>query len=492
MAKSAAWMVLFKFIERSLGLVSTVILARLLLPSDFGVVAMALSFITMAEMLTAFGFDIVLIHKQDASVEHYHTAWTGNVLLGGAITCLMLAMAVPIAGFYQNPEVFWVVVALAFGPLLSGCDNIGVVIFRKELDFRREFKFQLSRKLAGFLITVPLAVILRNYWALVVGILFSRATGTAVSYLMHPFRPRFSLRHFGEFFHFSRWLLLNNILIFIKERSTDFFIGRINGAAALGVYNISYEFANLPTTEISAPINRALLPSFARMGNLDEITDAYRNAIGMLALLALPAAAGIFAVAGYLVPVVFGQKWLEAIPLMKILVMPGVLFLAHSSISAVLIGRGFPGRVAFTNGVDALVLLGLLAFLPRYYGVTGAAYAVLIASLVGTPLFLHQVRRCLGVRPRVFAGVVIRPMIASLLMAALVRWLLPADGASLPLPQATLWLLVGVATGMLSYGVLAAAVWRLAGAPDGPERILLQRLRELLGRSMARLAMLRG
>ena len=84
-------MVLFKFVERGLGLVSTVILARLLLPSDFGVVAMAMSFISMAEVLTALGFDIVLIHKQDASADHFHTAWTGNFLLGAAITSLMLA-----------------------------------------------------------------------------------------------------------------------------------------------------------------------------------------------------------------------------------------------------------------------------------------------------------------------------------------------------------------------------------------------------------------
>jgi len=487
MAKSAAWMVLFKFVERGLGLVSTVILARLLLPSDFGVVAMAMSFISMAEVLTALGFDIVLIHKQDASADHFHTAWTGNFLLGAAITSLMLALALPIAGFYHRPEVAWVVAALAFGPLVSGCDNIGVVVFRKELDFRREFRFQVSRKVAGFVITVPLAFVLRNYWALVVGMLFSRVAGTAISYLMHPFRPRFTLAHFGEFFHFSRWLLLNNVLEFLKDRSSDFFIGRINGATALGVYNISYEFARLPTSEISAPINRALLPSFARMTGREEIADAYRNAIGMLALLALPAAAGIFAVAPYLVPVIFGARWLEAIPLMQILVFPGVLFLLHSSIAAVLIGRGFPGRIATVNAIDAVLLLTLLAVLPRYYGVAGAAYAVLITAVAGTPLFLHQVRRCLGVRAGVFAGAMIRPALASLLMAAFVHWLLPADGAAMPVAQAALWLLAGIATGMTSYAVLVLALWKAAGGPAGPERIMLDRARGLLGHLRSRL-----
>ncbi len=90
MARGALWMVLFKLLERSLGLISTLILVRLLSPIDFGIIAMATSFIFMAELLTAFGFDVALIQKQDATEEHYHTAWTCNVLLGLLITAAML------------------------------------------------------------------------------------------------------------------------------------------------------------------------------------------------------------------------------------------------------------------------------------------------------------------------------------------------------------------------------------------------------------------
>jgi O-antigen/teichoic acid export membrane protein len=188
MATGATWMVLFKLIERSIGLISTLILARILSPSDFGVIAMALSFIFFAEQLAAFSFDIALIHNQSATREHFDTAWTGNLLLGLSITLVMLLAAYPIAGFYRQPELVWVVCALALGPLISGAENIGVVAFRKELNFRKEFLFQLSRKALGFLIVVPIALIVRNYWALVVGILFSKLAGTAISYLMHPYR----------------------------------------------------------------------------------------------------------------------------------------------------------------------------------------------------------------------------------------------------------------------------------------------------------------
>lgn len=283
MARGAAWMVLLNSVERALGFISTMVLARVLDPTDFGVVAMAGTFIYMAQMLSAFGFDVALIQNQRATESHYHTAWTFNLLLGLLILLLMWALAGPIATFFRHPEVFWVVCVLAFGPLIQGCENIGVVAFRKDLHFHKEFAFQLSRKLIGFAVTISLALWLRTYWALVAGMLAAKLAGTITSYLVHEFRPRLSLHHAANLLGFSRWLLLNSIVGYLKERTSDFVIGRQLGAADLGVYNISYEVALMPSSELSAPINRALLPGFATIASdSDAIRMAYLKALGLL------------------------------------------------------------------------------------------------------------------------------------------------------------------------------------------------------------------
>ncbi len=479
MAKGAVWMVLFKLVERSLGLVSTLILARLLLPADFGVVAMALSFIFMAELLTAFGFDVALIQNQNATIAHYNTAWTGNVLLGLMITVLMLAAALPIANFYRRPELVWVVCALAWGPLLTGAENIGVVAFRKDMDFRREFMFQITRKVIGFSVVVPLAFVLRNYWALVAGTLVSKLAGTTMSYLMHPFRPKPTLSHFKELFHFSRWMLFNNMVGFFKERTADFFIGRLYGAQGLGVYNISAEFAHLPSTELSAPINRALLPGFSRMEKIDEIRSAYATAVGMLALLALPAAAGIFAVAPFLVPVILGTKWLETVPLMQTLAFNGALLMFHSSMSTVLFARGFPARVTASNAGYVLILALLLALLAPHFGLPGAAYAVLLASTLGTPIYLYQMKKCLGIGPSVFISAIARPLIASLAMAMLMTWVLPTYLPTMSFATLVTWLGTGIALGATVYVFFCASMWMASGRPAGAEAIVFDRLRRM-------------
>jgi O-antigen/teichoic acid export membrane protein len=369
------------------------------------------------------------------------------------------------------------VCALAIGPLISGVENIGVVAFRKELNFRREFVFQISRKLVGFVVVVPLAFWLRSYWALVAGMLASRIAGTAMSYVMHPFRPRFGLQKFREMFRFSRWLLFNNLVAFFKERSSDFFIGRLHGPAALGTYNVAHELAHLPTTEIGAPINRALLPGFAKMGPGEEVRDAYTSALGVLALLALPVAAVVMVFAQYLVPVLLGPKWLAAVPVMKTLAFNGALVLFHSSIGAVLMGRGFSMQVALTNAGYLAVLLVLLFILSAQFGVVGAAYAVLLTSLLCTPIYLYQIRRCLGVGASVFVRAVARPLVSALLTAALLYWALPDYDASMGALIAGSWLLGGLTAAMLLYVVLLLSLWAICGWPDGPERSVLNRLR---------------
>jgi O-antigen/teichoic acid export membrane protein len=482
MARGALWLMLLTFVDRISGLLSTLILARVLMPADFGIVAMAFSFIFLAQLLSAFGFDVALIHKQDASEAHYHSAWTLNFLLGACITLVAFAAASPVASFYKQPDVFWVVCALGLGPLLGGCENIGVVAFRKDLDFRKEFMFQISRRIVSFAVTIPLAFWLRSYWALVAGTLAMRLAGTVTSYLVHPFRPHFSLVQAPSLLQFSKWLLLNNVLGLLKERMSDFVIGRIAGAGALGIYNITYEFSNLPTTEIGAPINRALLPGFAKLTDATIVRSTYMSAMGMLALVAIPTAAGILAVAHFFVPVVLGQKWLAGIPLMEILSVSSAFLMFQASICSVLIGRGYPRTVMHTNAVFVAILALLLLVLAPAYGARGAALAALSTTALSTPLYLYQLRRHVGVPMRAFLAVIVRPTIAAALMVIVVRIVLPDYSTNMTTPQATFWLLLGIGTGAATYAVFSLLMWLAVGRPNGPERVVLENLQARFAR----------
>lgn len=163
MAAGAVWMVGFKLLDRSLGLISTLILARVLVPQDFGVVAMAMSFVALLELATAFGFDVALIQKQTRDRNHWDTAWTFNVLLGLSVAVAMVSGAPYVADFYRQDALEHVIRALAIGSMVQGFENIGVVAFRTEMRFDREFRFLISKKLVAFAVTIPAALILDSY-----------------------------------------------------------------------------------------------------------------------------------------------------------------------------------------------------------------------------------------------------------------------------------------------------------------------------------------
>ena len=480
-ADGAIWMLLFKVADRGLGLISTLILVRLLTPTDFGIVAMAVAMVAIVELLTSFGFDTAIIRQKDATDEHYHTAWTFDVLFGIFVAVVMVSFAGQVARFYNEPEVELVLYVLALSPLLSGFENVGIVAFRKDLQFRNEFKFQVWKKIAGFVVTVPLAFLLRNYWALVIGVVFSRFAALCLSFLMHPFRPKFSLSEAKSLMSFSVWLLAGNLTNYVKERSSALIIGRLESARSLGLYQVSYEFANMPTTEFGAPINRALMPGFAKFQDDQSGLQAlYASSMSLVALVSIPAAVGIAATAPFLVPILLGDQWLSAGPLMQILAINGAMLLLQASIWSVLIGSDLPRPAFYANAIYAVLLLCLMVVLTQRYGLLGAAWSCLLTSVVTFPVYLLPLKRHLQLPPTLFLKALIRPILASLAMAAVVVAVLPGE----PDPGTTLynlrWLVAGVLCGVATYVTVVVMLWLAAGRPNSAELMLFNRARDEL------------
>ena len=149
-AIGALWMALFKLLERGISLISTLILARLLLPRDFGIVAMGTSLIALLELISAFGLETALIQRRQVDEKHYNAAWTLNILAGGIVGVLMIAIAVPASHFYREPNLVLVVMALGVCAIVQGLENIRVVDFRRNLDFDREFRYLLTKKVMQY------------------------------------------------------------------------------------------------------------------------------------------------------------------------------------------------------------------------------------------------------------------------------------------------------------------------------------------------------
>ena len=481
MAKGAAWMVALRLSVRLIGLASTAILARLLMPEDFGLVALATAVVAVLELFAAFSFDAALIQNRSASPADYSTAWTLNLALSMVVAILLVLLAAPVAAFYERAELANIFYALAAGTAISGFNNIGTVDFRKYLEFGKEFRLAMLQKIAGFVVVIPAALVMRNYWALIAGILASRCAGVIVSYAMHDFRPALQLVRWRELVRFSRWLLANNILYMFRHRSADFIIGKLSGAGQLGIFTVAYEIANLATTELAVPVERALFPGYAEISQDQKaLRKSYLQVIALTAFIGLPAALGVSATAAHLIPLLLGANWMAAIVVTEILAIAASVSVLSTSAGSVCTALGRPHLLVPLGSIYVVVLVPALLILIPGSGGLGAAQAFLVAAVVATPvqvgIAMRQVEAGLGE----LAEVLWRPVIASVVMYGCVRLADASIGTSLGTPGHPGVVVILVVTGFAVYVSAISILWVSAGRPDGAEKLSLDQVRHRL------------
>ena len=361
---------------------------------------------------------------------------------------------------------------------IGSFENIGVVKFRKEMQFDKEFRFMLIKRVSRFFVTVPLALIFHSYWALVAGIMTMHVTGVLLSYRMHSFRPRFDLSTAGELFRFSRWLLLNNMITLVIFRAADFVVGKFSGARALGLFSASYEISNLATTELVAPINRAVFPGYSKMADqLSVLRQGYLNVLSVIGLVSLPIGLGIAAIPDYIVGVFLGAKWLDAAPIIALLALYGTLNSLMTNAGSVINALGRPHLITLVGLFRVALLLPLLIIWTRSDGVIGAAWAYCAVSLATIPLTMSVVVPLIKLSLAEFFRALMRPLLASLVMYAVVRELVEHLGASGGSAQLILPMLLCVAAGAAVYTACATLLWLISGRPDGAETFMLKTVR---------------
>ena len=481
--KGAIWMVLARVTDRTLGMISTLVLARLLVPADYGIVAMATAVIALLDLFRAFNFDVVLIQNRQAQRRHYDTAWTFNVLLSAGVAAGLVILAFPAAHYYGEHRIVAPMYVLAIATFVGGFQNIGVVDFRKDLQFHREFLLLFLRKLVAFAVTIPLAFALRSYWALVLGILTSQAADVALGYMLHPFRPRFTFAACRELFDFSKWLALNNFIYFFVQRSPDFIVGKLGGARALGLFNMANEIAMMSVSELSAPINRATFPAYAqKAADISDLRRSYLDVLSVSTLLVLPVAGGLASLAGRLVPLLLGPNWVDAAPLVALFAIYGALHAIDTNSAYVFLALGKPRLITIVGSVRAGMLAVLLLIGMLFNGVEGAAQGCFVSIALTLPVSFFLLVRNIDLGLADLLGRLWRPAAATAAMAVAVFVLaqaMPFGDTSL---EALVRLLLVAALGALAYVAGLLALWYVSGLPTGAEHYIVQAIRSRLVR----------
>jgi len=483
-ARGIAWMTSARAVVRALGLISTLVLARLLVPADFGIIAMATSVGAGLELLTLFGFEVALIQRKSLTRDDYDTTWTLNTLMGFGVAALLVLTAGMAADYFREPRLEAVSMLLGLQYAIKNAANTGTVDFRRNLDFRWEFVTHVVPKIGGVIITIPLAFWLRDYRALIAGMILTSVMSFVLSYAVHPHRPRPCLRGAGELFRFSRWLLLSNLLAFFRNRGATFIIGRLMGSASLGIYGLADEVANMPTTEMVAPINRVLGPTYVKVHeDHDLLRSTFTATLGLIAILILPASVGLAAVTDPLVRLVLGEKWLATIPVMAILALAGAGNLLQTNTASVHTAIGQPRYITLTGFIQVVTLLPAIILGTIWKDLIGAAWACLLHTwIIGIWTTYAILFRTTVIRRVDVVRACWRPVIASGVMYLAVSTYLWLYAGHHSFAMSLLALSSATLLGIGVYVAVVVVLWNVAGRPEGSETAIIRRLRGAMNR----------
>jgi lipopolysaccharide exporter len=487
-AMSTGWIVGWRMATRLFGLVNTLILVRLLVPGDFGLVALGTSFVVAVDTLSTLGVEDALVREPAPTRAMYDTGFTLTALRGVMTSVVIALIAIPIASFFANPRLADVLWALAAGTLIGGIGSIGVVDFRRDMAFEKEFLLQILPRILSVAVTIGVAVVWRSYWALIAGILTGRAGRTAFSYHMHAWRPRFTLSAWRLLIGFSLWSWAVSISGLIRDRIDIFVVGRLMAPAAVGVYAIGEEVAALPSTELVAPLCRACFSSFAAARRAGHgVEEAFMRPVAIAFMITLPSGLGISLVADPLVRLIMGENWTPAIPIIELLGVMGAFAVFGLLASTVLSAYGML-RHQFTISLCCLGLrLLLLIWLVGRFGTLGAAIGALAGMVLEHSIFVVVVFRRFNLNvatlaKRIWRAVTATSIMAAVLVAVGLGWT-ETVGNLLHVVRA---LTAAITLGASVYSVALLVLWSLSGQPKGPEADMLtfaaRLVRRLVGR----------
>jgi PST family polysaccharide transporter/lipopolysaccharide exporter len=424
--KSGMWMTAIQVSDRFLQLVLVIVLAALLGPADFGIMGIALVTVNALQRFSRLGFNEAMIQDAEENVDGYlNTAWTIQILRGVALAAITFLAAPVVASIFNEPVATDVLRVIAISPLLVGLRNPGIIYFKKDLEFHKQFVYQMSGSLLNFVVALGIAFfVVESVWALVIGYVLADATRSAISYPLHEHRPRPALdtELARELFEYGKWITGSGGINFLINEGDDAVVGVLLSTTALGLYQVGYRLGKAPSREITQIVSGVLFPTYSKLqDDLDQLRRVFFMTIRATTLLSFPVGVGIVVVAPTFVRAFMGSEWLSMVAAVQIIAVYGLLVSFAATFGPVWKALGRPDYIT-KLGAMRLVLMAIVVIpAVEQFGLTGMAAVVTGVYLFATmPLDVYLAAKCVETTSARLLSEITFPLLASLSMGAVV------------------------------------------------------------------------
>ena len=395
---AAIWSAIDVSIRFGLKFVVLIILARLLAPEDFGLVAMLLIFISIGTVLIESGFSQGLIQRANTTHIDESSIFFFTIVMGGAVATALFLSSFQISEFFEQPVLESMVCWFAFNIFINSFGVIHITLLTKELDFKTLTKVNITATLVSSLIAVVMAFQGWGVWSLVVQVISSTVLTVIMLWLLHSWRPLwvFSVASIKSYFKFGGFLLFTALLYSLYVNLYAVLIGKQYSAEAVGFFAQAKRLQQLPVDLMSNIVGRVAFPVFSKIHNdKDKLARGMRKALVLVMFINAPLMLGILMLAEPLIRILFGEKWLVSAPILEVLALVGLLWPMHELNVKVLVAQGHSAINAKIQLIKVTVGI-LLLFLAVPYGILAVAYSQLIASVFGYFVNAYYTKKFIG------------------------------------------------------------------------------------------------
>jgi O-antigen/teichoic acid export membrane protein len=482
-AAGATVMIASRLITRAIDFVALIVLARLLSPADFGLVAIAMSVIVIVEAIMELPLGFALVALPTRTKAHYDTVFTLQLMRGFGLAAILLVSTWPLSQIYDDHRLIWLIAALSVAPASRGLTSPRVIEFSINFDFLPNLTMEVVGKLVALALSVGCAWLTRSYWSLAVGTIASPVTMLIVSYIYAPYLPVISLGKWRDFSTYVRWTTFGQTISALIWQMDPLMLGRFVNRFELGGFSMATQLAALPGQIFITQMMNPLVVAFSSVRNdVKRLTTAYQKSATSMLALSLPIMVGMSMNAEPIIRLAFGEQWSGAGEILR--------WFALTIVPSLLVGPLPPLAVSMERSpvITRLLIVEIILKFPLmlagiwYYGIFGAIAARMFMALVIAVCALLTVRQLIGLRVSDQLLGAWRPAASVAVMAVVIAPLIEAFGDASGYYALLLHFGLIVSAGAVAYTGAMFVLWSLAGRPDGLESHIITLLAKILSR----------
>jgi lipopolysaccharide exporter len=364
--------------------------ARILMPADFGVLAVTCAMLAFMDKITYLGVESALVQRRDINDEDLNVAWTFEFIRKNLLGLLLILGLPVLVHWVSDPRFVWVVVINCFMLFISTFRNNGPVVFRRELQFRQIFLLEFIPALVQTLLCIVFLLLWLNIWAILASSVVGGVLGVALTYRMHPHRPQFVFHwaKLRELFSFGAYLLGNTMIDMIQNQGVVIALTKFSGIVKVGHYDRASAFSRNIFTQIQGLIWRVGYPALSKAHNETQRVDTLlRPLVRHVLLILMPICTLYAAAAPDLIPFALGTKWYQLVPLVQLFCLQASLLFALTPLEIAFQAIGRPRLGTECQAVGCVTFLGLLYPAVHYFDLAGVIVAMVVATTLSLPVY---------------------------------------------------------------------------------------------------------